>query len=396
MAVPKGPYRVVQNNTGRYHVYGNGQSVRVSDPKQAGFNLYDPNKKTWYKQADDGAQRTLTWQSGRRETRPGSIFTKDPAFGAYYSKAQQLGKLKFDIPIGQLTTNQTRERNAQNSAMRTVAGYYANLGKNSQGFMDQVKALGPQTDQQVQQIGQDRNQQIRAATPQYEGPLGSIAQNLANQEQQSALNRGAATDAATRTFGAQTNSSRQALLGQMASGQQVAGQERLGQLRGLGQQALQPYSDKIAQLQAEKGPALVDTARQLLAEDRTYGLNQMNAQTKAQTAADNAAYKDASLKIAQQNADTSRISATRPRGGGGSGKSPAVSTAFWGDVSKIASIMRGKGSSDAKRTYQAWVQQYGRAKAAAALDIRLYGKIRKGTLSFIQANGVKGNPYGTV
>jgi hypothetical protein len=236
--------------------------------------------------------------------------------------------------IDKLTLNKAREGQAQNKAYGTIAGYYAGLQGQTQDLMGQVGQVGQATDAQVKAIGADRNAQIQQATPQYGGPLGMVAQRMADTEQQSALNRGAGVDSANRTYGVQTSGSRQALLGQLGAGQAVAGQERLSLMKGQGNQALQSYTDKINEIEGQKGSKVLDTARQLAYDRNALGIKK---DTLAQSAADKAAAR----AIAQQNADANTLNANKPPATKApAAKKPKDSTAFWNKVSQAMGRFR--------------------------------------------------------
>jgi hypothetical protein len=249
-----------------------------------------------------------------------------------YQQALNTWNITNQPTIDKLSLNKGREAQAQNQAYGTIAGYYAGLQGQTQGLMNQVGQVGQATDAQVKSIGADRNAQIQQATPQYGGPLGMVAQQMANTEQQAALNRGAGVDAANRTYGVQTSGSRQALLGQLGAGQAVAGQERLSLMKGQGNQALQSYTDKINEIEAQKGSKVLDTARQLGYDRQALGLK---AATLQQQAADAAARQ----KIAQQNADANTTRANKPPAGS-KPKAPKDSTKFWNQVSQAMGRFR--------------------------------------------------------
>ena len=94
---------------------------------------------------------------------------------------------------------------------------------------------------------------------------------------------------------------------------------------GKGQQALNVYADKIAELERQKALGAVDTANQLRTADQTYGLNVAKLEQQA-------ANDQAQNAIAQQNADANTLRAGNSGGGGsnsssGSGNSPYGATA---------------------------------------------------------------------
>jgi hypothetical protein len=177
--------------------------------------------------------------------------------------------------------------------------------------MGEAGKVGQATDAQVKQIGSERDQSVRSATPQYGGPLGQVAQNMADAEQQAALNRGASTDAANRTYGVQTSGTRQALMGQVGAGQAIAGQERLSTMKGQGNQALLSYTDKINEIEGQKPAKVLDTARQLQYDREALGIKAANANA-TQTKADAALYK------ATHPAKSSKGGGGKSSSGGGS------------------------------------------------------------------------------
>jgi hypothetical protein len=338
-------YTISDNGRNRLHVYGTPgkkgvrfaskdyRVVKMARPK--GYS-YNPKNTQYYKttESNGGLTATNTYQDGHKVNMPGSAWKKSGLPGSDYQQALNTWNITNQPTIDKLTLNKTREGQAQNRAYGTIAGYYAGLQGQTQGLMNQVGQVGQATDAQVKSIGADRNAQIQQATPQYGGPLGMVAQRMADTEQQAALNRGAGVDSANRTYGVQTSGSRQALLGQLGAGQAVAGQERLSLLKGQGNQALQSYTDKINEIEGQKGAKVLDTARQLGYDRKALGLKQ------AAAAAD--------LYRAQHPP-------ARGRGGGGGGggsrgggkgkgksakpKAPKINTAsnrnFWGKVDRI-------------------------------------------------------------
>ena len=323
-------YKIFESNGKRYHDYGNGRVVYVSPSKPGGYNSYDPNKKLWYKTSDNGLDKTITWQNKQSEKRPGSAAN-------YYGQdrwnlANALTNAKYAGAEKLLNSNQATERGAQDQAYKQIGSYYAGLANNAKDLMGQVGQSGAQTDQSLQQIGAQRNQQIQQATPQYQGPLGSVAQSLADQEQQAALNRGASMDAANRTAQTGNSGARQVFAGQFGAGQQVVGQERLALAKGQGSQVLKSYADQLSKLSAEKPFAAVDTASQLLTADRTYGLNQQKIQTTSDKNAADAQYKQDQIALGQQRNDIARQKGNQPKP-----KKSATheqNNSFWANVNK--------------------------------------------------------------
>jgi len=393
---------VSRKNGKHYRVHvdkSNGKVIAKFPVKPNGYSKYDPNKKLWYKASDNGADRTITWQNGRKETRPGWA-VKQTLGPAYYRIGQAAAQLKYQPGINQLRTDQTREKGSQDKAYRQIAGYYTGMANSASGLMDKVGKVGEQTNAQVAQAGQDRNAQITSATPQYKGPLGEIAQNMANGEQQAALNRGASVDSANRVYGAQTTGSRQAFTGQMGAAQQVAGQERLSTLKGQGQQALNVYGDKISQAELAKSLAAVDSGYQVQTADRTYGLGVAKTQIASQKATDTAAAAATRNRIAQQNADASTTRANNSGGsGGGSGggpkikhQTPAANNRFWAKV--------GKWNNDPNNaSYAQILTQTGDPVLATVVrTLRHNGnRLDRGTIRLLQSRGYSvGKRYPTV
>jgi hypothetical protein len=289
-------YTISDNGKNRLHTYGTPgkkgvrfaskdyRVVKMARPK--GYT-YDPTNTQYYKttESDGGLTSTRTYRDGHTVNSAGSAWKKSGLPASDYQQALNTWNITNQPTIDKLTLNKGRESQAQNKAYGTIAGYYAGLQGQTQNLMNQVGQVGQATDAQVKAIGADRNAQIQQATPQYGGPLGMVAQQMANTEQQAALNRGAGVDAANRTYGAQTSGSRQALIGQMGAGQAVAGQERLSLLKGQGNQALQSYTDKINEIEGQKGSKVLDTARQLGYDRQALGIKQSAATAAATKAA---------------------------------------------------------------------------------------------------------------
>lgn len=375
-------YRISDDGRNRLHIYGTPgkkgvrrasadyRVVRMARPQ--GYS-YNPKNTQYYRIQDNGLTRTHIYQNGRKvNAGPGSTFRAIPGLQGYYKAGKAIADLKYGVPQQTLKTQMGRERTAQDQAYRQIAGYYSGLAGNARDLMGQAGQVGRQTDQQLQQIGADRNAQVQQATPQYGGALGEVAQRMANSESQAAMNRGSAIDSAARGFNANVSGSRQALLGQIGAAQQVAGQERLQTLRGVGQQALNVYGDKISELERQKGLGAVDSALQLRSSDQTYNLNRQR------------------VGIQQQNADTSQYRAQNPPSSGGGGSSPrprssapkgtgygatkAANLSYWNEVSKAVALM--KNNPKALRnmaTYRAFANRYGEPVAAVARSIVFTG-----------------------
>jgi len=376
-------YTISDDGKNRLHVYGTPgkkgvrfaskdyRVVKMARPK--GYT-YDPTNTQYYKtsESDGGLTSTRTYQNGRKVRSAGSAWKKSGLPGSDYQQALNTWNITNQPTINKLTLNKTREGQAQNRAYGTIAGYYAGLQGQTQGLMDQVGQVGQATDAQVKSIGADRNAQIQQATPQYGGPLGMVAQRMADTEQQAALNRGAGVDSANRTYGVQTSGSRQALLGQLGAGQAVAGQERLSLLKGQGNQALQSYTDKINEIEGQKGAKVLDTARQLGYDRKALGLKQAAADADAKKAA----------------ADLYRAQHPPARGGGGSrggkgkdkagdkGKSnaatPTQNREFWTTVSRVMTAVKAGDSGPNKNqytTYSDLVRGYGEPVAAVVRSL---------------------------
>jgi hypothetical protein len=313
-------YRVAARQRGYFHVYQNGAVKKLGGPRPTGFNQFNEKNRSYYKNVDDGVTSSHVYQNGRKVNMGGgSIFKADPGLAPFYKQGMASSELKYGVPQKTLETQMGRERGSQNQAYGQIANYYAGMAGNAKGLMDQAGQVGQQTDASLKSIGADRNLQIQAATPQYAGPLGAVAQNMANSEQQAALNRGAAVDQSNRAMNTMTSGNRQAHLGEIGAGQQVAGQERLSTLKGQGQQALNVYADKIAELERQKALGAVDSAQQLRSAQQQYGLDQ---QKLDQTAADNVTQNG----IAQQNADANTTRANQPPKSSSGGKTRFGST----------------------------------------------------------------------
>jgi len=380
-------YTISDDGKNRLHTYGTPgkkgvrfaskdyRVVKMARPK--GYT-YDPTNTQYYKttESDGGLTSTRTYQSGRKVSSAGSAWKKSGLPVSDYQQALNTWNITNQPTIDKLSLNKTREGQAQNKAYGTIAGYYAGLQGQTQGLMNQVGQVGQATDAQVKAIGSDRNAQIQQATPQYGGPLGMVAQQMANTEQQAALNRGAGVDAANRTYGVQTSGSRRALIGQMGAGQAVAGQERLSLLKGQGNQALQSYTDKINEIEGQKGAKVLDTARQLGYDRQALNIKQ---DTLAQTAADKAADRAqkaadaaANRDIAKQNADANTYRSTHPDK---KTPKPKDSTKFWNQVSQAVGRFKAgkyrvdKNDKSKGSSYDAMVGDYNEAVAAAARSL---------------------------
>jgi len=315
-------YRISDDGKNRLHIYGTPgkkgvrhqssdyRVVKLARPK--GY-IYNPKNTSYYKIREDkgGLTRQHVYQSGRVvNAGAGSSFKKSGIPSSFYNQAMNTWNITNQPTINTLTKNRGRERAAQNAAYGQIAGYYAGLGGTTKSLMGEAGRVGQATDAQVKQIGLERDQSIRSATPQFGGPLGMVAQNMADAEQQAALNRGASADAANRTFGVQTSGGRQALMGQVGAGQAIAGQERLSTMKGQGNQALLSYTDKINEIEGQKPAKVLDTARQLQYDQQALGVKMAEVDRKAQADADRAAAANKRNQIAQQNAN-------KPSGGGG-------------------------------------------------------------------------------
>lgn len=368
-------YRIANRARGYFHVYKDGRVVKMGGPRPKGFNQFNEKNRQWYKNADDGYTAQHVYSNGRKVNMgPGSVVrSMGDSYSPYYKTAEALTKASVDTPVKTLQAQQDNERNAQNAAYGKVAGYYAGLGENAKGLMGQVGQVGQQTDQSLQQIGADRQAQIRSNTPQFQGPMGQIAQTMVDREQQAALNRGSAEDATNRAYSTNVSGSRQALAGGLGAAQQQTGTEKLAYLRGLGQQALDPYSTKIAELKGSRGGKLIDTMVQL----QQAGASQAVAGAKADAA--------------QTSADAALIRANDPgsSGGGGSSDKPSKPKGphtmtqinkFWGDITKA----RGFGRS---HTYDETVAKYGETIAATARSLELKGGITPYAASLIKKDG---------
>ncbi|NCA17772.1 MAG: hypothetical protein EBS90_12150, partial [Betaproteobacteria bacterium] len=304
-----------------------------------------------------------------------------PGLGKYRAAGQALANLKYGIPQKTLSTQRNRERGAQRGAYKQIAGYYAGLSGNAKDLMNRTGQVGQQTDQQLRQIGADRNAQVQAATPKYDGPLGQIAQRMADTESQTALNRGAANDATARTLNANVTGSRKALLGNLGAAQQVAGQERLTTLRGQGQQAINLYNDKIAELERQKALGGVDSALQLRSSDQTYDLNKQRVDQTGK-------YNDGKLSLAerrllndQRKTDAYIYKLEHPtkkppaKGTSPYGMSASQNRDFWKQVSKaVATASRAPGELRSRKGYSYLAGTYGEAVAAVARSLVLNNK----------------------
>lgn len=370
-------YTISDNGVNRLHIYGTPgkkgvrtqskdyRVVKMARPK--GYS-YNPKNTQYYKrtESDGGLTATNTYQDGHKVNMPGSAWKKSGLPATDYQQALNTWNITNQPVIDKLTLNKTREGQAQNKAYGTIAGYYAGLQGQTQGLMGQVGQVNQATDAQVKSIGQDRNAQIQQATPQYGGPLGMVAQRMADTEQQSALNRGAGVDAANRTYGVQTSGSRQALLGQLGAGQTVAGQERLSLMKGQGNQSLQSYTDKINEIEGQKGSKVLDTARQLGYDRNALGIKQAAADADAKKAA-------ADLYKAQH--PPARGSGG---GGGGGGKrkvkgdsnaaTPTQNREFWTNVSRVMTAVRAADNGQ-YTTYENVVRGYGEPVAAVVRSL---------------------------
>jgi hypothetical protein len=394
-------YRISDDGKNRLHIYGTPgkkgvrhqssdyRVVKLARPK--GY-IYNPKNTSYYKVRDDGVNRVNVYQSGRRVSAgPGRSIRALPGLSQYYGAGKAVSDLKYGVPQRTLQTQMGRERAAQNAAYGQIAGYYAGLGGTTKSLMGEAGRVGQATDAQVRQIGSERDQSIRSATPQFGGPLGMVAQNMADAEQQAALNRGASADAANRTFGVQTSGGRQALMGQVGAGQAIAGQERLSTLKGQGQQALNVYADKISELERQKALGTVDSALQLRTADQTYGLNQ----TKLQQQATNDAERN---RLAAERNRIAEISANKPSGGGGSRPKPSNRTpygatkdqnrAYWNDVSKAYALMKNNPKAlRSEATYRAFANRYNEPVAAVARSIVLTGGLTPYAISVMHRAG---------
>jgi len=379
-------YRVAARQRGYFHVYQNGAVKRLGGARPTGFNQFNEKTKQYYKTADDGFTSKHVYANGKSVNMgPGSIWRNGPSgLQGYYGAGNAVSELKYGVPQKTLQTQMGRERGAQNQAYGQIANYYAGMAGNAKGLMDQAGQVGQQTDTALKSIGADRNTQIQAATPQYAGPLGAVAQNMANSEQQAALNRGAAVDQSNRGMNAMTSGNRQAYLGEVGAAQQVAGQERLSTLKGQGSQALNVYADKIAELERQKALGAVDSALQLRTADQTYGLNQQKAD---QTAANDQVQN----QIAQQNADANTTRANKPPktpAPKSTAKTPAQNTAFWGNVDKAIRAAKSKHLDlNDPKVFDQLVSAYDHTTAAAVRSIILRGGLTPFAASVAQREG---------
>lgn len=353
-------YKISDNGRNRLHVYGTPgkKGVRKASPgyhvvklaRPKGF-LYDPKNTQYYRNRETkgGLTAQRVYQNGRVVNMgAGSAFKKAGIPSGFYNQAVNTWNITNQPSIDTLSRNRDRERTAQNAAYGQIAGYYAGLGNTTKDLMGQAGQVGAQTDAQVQGIGQDRNAQIRQATPQYQGPLGEIAQRMANTEEQASLNRGASADAANRTYGVQTSGNRQALMGQVGAGQAIAGQERLSTLKGQGNQILQSYADKIADLEGQKPAKVLDTARQLQYDSQALDLKNADLLRKAQDDA-------ASQKIAQQNADANTTRANKPSSSRSGSTKPGASP--YGATAEANRTFRQKAQSGVELFRQAGISK---------------------------------------
>ena len=385
-------YRVAARQRGYFHVYQNGAVKKLGGPRPTGFNQFNEKSKQYYKNVDDGITSQHVYQNGRKVNMgAGSIFKGDPTLLPFYREGMTSSELKYGVPQRTLKTQMDRERGAQGQAYGQIANYYAGMAGNAKSLMDQAGQVGQQTDVSLKSIGADRNSQIQSATPQYSGPLGAIAQNMANSEQQAALNRGAAVDQSNRAMNTMTSGNRQAYLGEVGAGQQIAGQERLSTLKGQGQQALNVYADKIAELERQKALGAVDSANQLRTAQQTYGLNSQKLEQQA-------ANDQVQNQIAQQNADANTIRATKPPKAPASGKtrfgsSPAKQQSFntqldnaFGLSQAQAKSIKGQTDSDAADTIARNLNVSFLQGQIVAEKIK-YGHIRKSTLAKARRNG---------
>jgi len=401
-------YRISDDGKNRLHIYGTPgkkgvrhqssdyRVVKLARPK--GYT-YNPKNTSYYKVRDDGVNRVNVYQSGRRVSAgPGRSIRALPGLSQYYGVGKAASDLKYGVPQRTLQTQMGRERGAQNQAYGQIAGYYAGLSGNAQDLMDRTGKIGNETDQKLQQIGADRNAQTQSSTPQYGGPLGEIAQRMANTETQSAMNRGAAIDSASRGYNANVSGSRQALLGGMGAAQQIAGQERLSTLKGQGQQALNVYADKISELERQKALGTVDSALQLRTADQTYGLNQAKLQQQAANDAER-------NRLAADRNRIAEISANKPSGGGGGGgggggsrpkpsnRTPYGATkdqnrAYWNEVSKAYALMKNNPKAlRSEATYRAFANRYNEPVAAVARSIVLTGGLTPYAISVMHRAG---------
>lgn len=398
-------YKVITNNKGAFHKWASGKTFKVAGPHQPGFVHFDDKKRQYFQNSDDGVTAQRVYQNGLKTNQaPGSIFKGDPGLSPFYKQGVAASELKYGVPQKTIQTQMDRERGAQNQAYGQIANYYAGMAGNAQNLMSQAGQVGQQTDASLKSIGVDRNAQIQAATPQYAGPLGAVAQNMANSEQQAALNRGAAVDQSNRGMNTMTSGNRQAYLGEVGAAQQVAGQERLSTLKGQGSQALNVYGDKIAELERQKGLGAVDSAQQLRTAQQQYGLAQQRND------------------ISQQNADTSAVRAASVGSGGGGGGggggnggtskkpknpnlkngiTPASNNAFWQKAQTGVSILNAthqpKTTVASNQLFDFLVNQkhFSATEANVARAMWMYnGKLTPFAASAAKQSGYDVTPYG--
>ena len=360
-------YRVAARQRGYFHVYQNGAVKKLGGPRPTGFNQFNEKTRQYYRNADDGVTSQHIYQNGRKVNMgPGSIFKGDPGLAPFYKEGMASSELKYGVPQRTLKTQMERERGAQNQAYGQIANYYAGLAGNAKGLMDQAGQVGQQTDAALKGIGADRNSQIQAATPQYSGPLGAIAQNMANSEQQAALNRGAAVDQSNRAMNTMTSGNRQAYLGSVGAGQQIAGQERLSTLKGQGNQMLMTYADKIAELERQKALGAVDSAQQLRTAQQQYGIQQQNADANTLRAT-NAGSSGSSSGSSSSGSGKGKTKTT----GSSDGRSPTQNYDFWNQVGVALPIVK-SGSSNRKSPYY---KKPADVRKLAAGDVAEYNRL---------------------
>ena len=376
-------YRVAARDRGYFHVYKNGTVKKLGGPRPKGYSQFDEKSRQYFKTADNGVTAQRIFQNGRKvNTGAGSIFRADPSLLPFYKQGMASSELKYGIPQQTLKTQMERERGAQNQAFGQIASYYAGLSGNAKDLMGQAGQVGQQTDASLQNIGAQRNQAVQAATPQYSGPLGQIAQNLANTEQQAAMNRGAAEDSSSRGLNATTSGNRQAFLGQMGAAQQMAGQERLATLKGQGNQTLNTYGDKIAELERQKSLGAVDSANQLRTAQQSYGIQQQNANANT-----------ARAQAAQINATNSGSSGGSGGGSGGGSRrsggsvSPAANRDFWKAVDKAKNATVTVNGKTRKPTMNELVGQFGTDVAITVRSIWASGGLTPYAVRNLHARG---------
>jgi hypothetical protein len=338
--------------------------------KQGAYNLVNGQKV--YQPAPKVSPASAQYRGLMTAAKKMGVDSYIPAAGSEYN-------YRVGPQISELQSELTgMQKNAARTQGETQAQYNA-LGANIGNVMGQIDKSAQATQGQIAGLGQNQLSQIQSSTPQYDGPLGSIAQNIANKETQMATDRANAANTANQAYGLQTGLNRQALAGQTGLAAQLGGQDKITNLKMQEAFNERPWASQLSSLKSNKYNAILDTALSLA----NNASNQSRANTVASARA-NQLNASAANQLAAANGTGGHApssSGGSGGGGGGTGHSGGSSKTPYGSTpSQQRSFSTGLDSG--LRQFGSLKSQFGKMNDAAGIQTIMHGNSR---LSGIQA-----------